>query len=87
MGDRGDPRIHLYEPGLIRRIKNEVKTDKARQIEAFHHIRLIGLDHNRMMLALRCLNPASNPLSLLMLIIHTNRQDFVWMDRSSNSVV
>src|SRR5262249_22647271 len=38
MGDRGDPRIHLYEPGLIRRIKHEVKTDKARQIEAFHHM-------------------------------------------------
>ena len=38
MADRGDPRIHLYDPGLIRGIKNKVETHKAGQIEAFHHM-------------------------------------------------
>jgi hypothetical protein len=38
MADRGDPRIHLYNPGSIRGIKNEIETHKARQIEAFHHM-------------------------------------------------
>ena len=37
MADRGDPWIHLYDPGLIRGIKNEVETHEAGQIEAFHH--------------------------------------------------
>ena len=47
MADLGDPRIHLYHPGLIEGIKNEVEPHKARQIEAFHHM-LSGYRHLRM---------------------------------------
>ena len=38
MADRCDPRIHLYDPGLIPGIKNEVEPYKAGQIEEFHHM-------------------------------------------------
>src|ERR1700688_3920029 len=38
MADRRYTRIHLYEPGSIREIKNEVESHKARQMEAFHHM-------------------------------------------------
>src|SRR5262249_2671481 len=38
MADRGDPRVHLNEPGSIRGIKNEIESHKARQMEALHHL-------------------------------------------------